>query len=106
MFELDQAGEWLMLPIILYGIMSFAISVQRFWTVRTSRVVPRNLLSQVWNAIRNGVLVTSAEDSFQRSVDEFVVTTEQEAVKLVEVLYSQCGASQSQLKETLFGQSQ
>ena len=95
-----------MLPIILYSIMSFAISVQRFWTLRTSRVVPRNLPSQVWNSIRNGVLVTSGYESFQRSVDEFVVTTEQEVVKLVEVPNSQRGASQSKLKETLFGQSQ
>ena len=68
-----------MLPIILCSIMSFTICVQRFWTLRTSRVVPRNLLSKVWNAIRNGVLATSAYDSFQRSVDEFIVITEQSA---------------------------
>ena len=43
---------------------------------------------------------------FQRRVDELVVTMEQEAVKLVEVLNSERGASQSQLNETLSGQGQ
>ena len=52
------------------------------------------------------MLVTSGYESFQRSVDEFIVTTEQEVVKLIEVPNSQRGASQSKLKETLFGQSQ
>ena len=52
------------------------------------------------------MIVTSAHESFQRSAYEFVVTTEKEAVKLVEVLNSQRGVSQSQLKEILFGQSQ
>lgn len=45
-----------MLPIILCSIISAAICVERFWTLRTSQVVPRNLLAQVWNAIRNGEL--------------------------------------------------
>ncbi|MEM7364499.1 MAG: MotA/TolQ/ExbB proton channel family protein [Pseudomonadota bacterium] len=217
MFELVQAGGWLMLPIILCSIISAAICVERFWTLRTSQVVPRNLLAQVWNAIRNGeldnqrlrqlragsplgrllaagitshrrgreqmkeaieevaaqvvhemerylntlgtvasitpllgllgtvigmiqvftairlegtgnaavlaggiseALITTAAGLtvaipslffyrfFQRRVDELVVTMEQEAVKLVEVLNSQRGASQSQLNETLSGQSQ
>ena len=106
MFELVQARVGLTVSTILCSIMSFAICVERFCTSRTSRVVPRILLSQLWNAIRNGVIVTSAHESFQRSAYEFVVTTEKEAVKLVEVLNSQRGVSQSQLKEILFGQSQ
>ena len=69
MFELVQAGELLMLPIILCSIMSFTICVQRFWTLRTSRVVPRNLLSKVWNAIRSSlqafVIAADANKSHQ-----------------------------------------
>lgn len=56
MFELVQAGGWLMVPIILCSIISAAICVERFWTLRASQVAPRNLLAQVWNAIRNGEL--------------------------------------------------
>ena len=53
MFELVQAGGWLMLPILVCSVISAAICVERFWTLRTSEIVPRNLLAQVWNWIKN-----------------------------------------------------
>ena len=53
MFELVQAGGWLMLPIILCSIISAAICVERFWTLRAEHVAPRNLLAQVWTWIKN-----------------------------------------------------
>lgn len=53
MFELVQAGGWLMIPIILCSIISAAICVERTWTLRESQIAPRNLLTQVWNWIRN-----------------------------------------------------
>lgn len=53
MFELVQAGGWLMVPIIVCSIMSAAICVERFWTLRPSQIAPANLLSQVWSWIRN-----------------------------------------------------
>lgn len=53
MFELVQAGGWLMIPIILCSIIAAAISVERSWTLRESQIAPRNLLTQVWNWIRN-----------------------------------------------------
>jgi len=52
-FELVQAGGWLMIPIILCSIIAAAISVERSWTLRESQIAPRNLLTQVWNWIRN-----------------------------------------------------
>ncbi len=53
MFELVQAGGWLMIPILLCSIISAAICVERFWTLRATQIVPKNLLAQVWNWIKN-----------------------------------------------------
>ncbi len=53
MFELVQAGGWLMIPILLCSIISAAICVERFWTLRSPQIVPKNLLAQVWNWIKN-----------------------------------------------------
>ncbi|HIG40448.1 MAG: MotA/TolQ/ExbB proton channel family protein [bacterium] len=53
MFELVQAGGWLMIPILVCSVIAAAICVERFWTLRTTQIVPRNLLSQVWNWIKN-----------------------------------------------------
>ena len=52
MFELVQAGGWLMLPIILCSIISTAICVERFWTLRAKQVAPKTLLAHVWNSIK------------------------------------------------------
>lgn len=48
MLEIIVAGGWLMVPIILCSILALAIVVERFWALRDARVVPRNLVSQVW----------------------------------------------------------
>lgn len=53
MFELVQAGGWLMIPILLCSVIAAAISVERFWTLRADQVAPRNLLAQVWTWIKN-----------------------------------------------------
>ena len=53
MFELVQAGGWLMIPILLCSVISAAICVERFWTLRADQVAPRNLLAQVWTWIKN-----------------------------------------------------
>jgi len=52
-FELVQAGGWLMIPIVLCSIIAASICVERFWTLRTDQIAPKNLLSQVWNWIRH-----------------------------------------------------
>lgn len=53
MWEFVKAGGWLMLPIILSSVIAAAICVERFWTLRASQIVPKHLLSQVWNWIKN-----------------------------------------------------
>lgn len=51
-----MAGGWLMIPIILCSIAVVAISIERAWTLRPSRVAPRNLLAEVWGWIKSNQL--------------------------------------------------
>ena len=59
MFELVQAGGWLMIPILLCSVVAAGISVERFWTLRPEQVAPRDLLTQVWTWIRNNEMDSS-----------------------------------------------
>lgn len=56
MLELVQQGGWLMVPIILCSIIALGISIERFVTLRTVKVAPKNLLAQVWGWIKNNQL--------------------------------------------------
>jgi biopolymer transport protein ExbB len=53
MLEIVQSGGWLMVPILLCSIIAAAISVERLWTLQRARITPKNLLAQVWGALRN-----------------------------------------------------
>ncbi|MBT5685706.1 MAG: MotA/TolQ/ExbB proton channel family protein [Gammaproteobacteria bacterium] len=59
MFELVQAGGWLMIPILLCSVVAAGISVERLWTLRAEQVAPRDLLAQVWIWIRNNQMDSS-----------------------------------------------
>ncbi len=48
MFEIIQSGGWMMVPIIICSVLALAISVERFWTLRPSKIAPADLLAQVW----------------------------------------------------------
>jgi biopolymer transport protein ExbB len=52
-WELIKAGGWLMAPIIIASVMALAISLERLWTLRSSRVAPPELLAQVWKWIKS-----------------------------------------------------
>lgn len=52
MFELVTAGGWLMLPIILCSVVAVAIIGERFWVLKQEKVVPNNLVAQVWQLHR------------------------------------------------------
>jgi biopolymer transport protein ExbB len=56
MLEIVQSGGWLMVPILLCSVIAAAICVERLWTLQRSRITPKNLLAQVWGALRNGEL--------------------------------------------------
>jgi biopolymer transport protein ExbB len=46
--ELVKSGGWLMLPILACSILSLAIILERFWSLRRSKVMPAHLLGQIW----------------------------------------------------------
>lgn len=53
MFEIIKSGGLLMLPIILCSVIALAITVERYWTLRVSKVRPKDQLPQVWMWIKN-----------------------------------------------------
>ena len=56
MLELIKAGGILMWPILLCSVISLAIIAERFWSLQTSKICPRNLVAQVWDWNRKGQL--------------------------------------------------
>ena len=55
-FELVKAGGWLMVPIIACSIVAMAIILERFWSLRSRRVMPRGLSERVWGWHKEGEL--------------------------------------------------
>lgn len=53
MKELIVAGGWLMLPILICSILALAITIERAWTLRPSRIAPKHTLALVWKWIKN-----------------------------------------------------
>lgn len=47
MFELLIAGGWVMLPILICSILAFAIIVERFWCLRTSKIAPQYMVDRI-----------------------------------------------------------
>lgn len=68
MLELVKAGGWLMLPIILCSIASLAIIIERAWSLQRKRVLPHDLVTQLWqihskNQLNDSVLAKLRETS-------------------------------------------
>jgi len=55
-FELVKAGGWLMWPIIACSVIAMAIVVERLWVLRSRRVIPENLVVQIWQLYQKGKL--------------------------------------------------
>jgi biopolymer transport protein ExbB len=45
-----------MWPILLCSVVAMAIILERLWTLRSSRVLPNDVMTQVWNLQRRGEL--------------------------------------------------
>jgi biopolymer transport protein ExbB len=56
MLEIVIAGGWVMLPIILCSVVAVAIILERLWTLKPGRVVPRDLSRQVWEWVSSNQL--------------------------------------------------
>jgi biopolymer transport protein ExbB len=47
-FEIIKSGGWMMWPLIICSIGAMAIIAERFWTLRKSKIMPDELVVQVW----------------------------------------------------------
>lgn len=56
MLQLFTAGGWVMYPLAFLSIVALGISIERFWSLRVSRIAPKHLVGQVWTWIRKGEL--------------------------------------------------
>jgi biopolymer transport protein ExbB len=56
MIEIVKSGGWLMAPIILCAIVALAITLERFWTLRSTRVIPEDLTNKVWGWVKKDEL--------------------------------------------------
>lgn len=52
MFEIIQNGGWMMLPIILCSIGAMGIIGERFWTLRRKKILPPDLVPNIWQLHR------------------------------------------------------
>lgn len=53
MYELLVSGGWLMVPLMLCSVAVLGIVVERYLALRPSKVIPDNLLGQVWHWLKN-----------------------------------------------------
>jgi biopolymer transport protein ExbB len=51
-FEIIKSGGWMMLPIILCSIVAMTIVVERFWSLQRNKILPPELVPQVWKLSR------------------------------------------------------
>jgi len=51
-FELLKAGGILMVPIVVCSILALAIILERFWTLKASRVAPPQTINELWRWIK------------------------------------------------------
>ena len=68
MLELVRAGGWPMIPLVLLAVVSLAIIVERFWSLRRDAVLPPGLGDEVraW-AGRGGTLEPGHIESLRRT---------------------------------------
>jgi len=54
--EIIEAGGWLMWPILACSVLATAIVCERFWSLRSKRIIPPHLVTEVWRLYRQGEL--------------------------------------------------
>jgi biopolymer transport protein ExbB len=50
--DLLKPGGIVMFPLLLCSVLALAIIIERFWTLRVSRLAPKSLVQDLWSAIR------------------------------------------------------
>ncbi|AFT66881.1 MAG: biopolymer transport protein ExbB [Cycloclasticus pugetii] len=65
--EILMSGGWLMVPIIACSIVSLAIIGERFWSLNSEKILPRELVSSVWSLHKANQLDNSKVRSLSNS---------------------------------------
>ena len=52
MLDLLKPGGIVMFPLLLCSVLALAIIIERFWTLRVSRLAPKSLVQDLWVSIR------------------------------------------------------
>ena len=67
MFELLKAGGILMVPIMFCSVLALAIILERFWSLRDSRIAPPKTLNELWRWIKKKELNDTRLKNLQAS---------------------------------------
>lgn len=67
MLELIKAGGWPMLPLLLLGVVTLAIILERFWSLRRNEIMPPGLGEEVRNWAARGKLDPSHVESLRNN---------------------------------------
>lgn len=67
MWEIVTAGGWLMIPILACSIVALAIIGERFFTLRVDKVLPDNLVADVWRMASTRQLTDETIRDIQRA---------------------------------------
>lgn len=52
MLDLLKPGGIIMFPLLLCSVLALAIIIERFWTLRLSRLAPKSMVQDLWASIR------------------------------------------------------
>jgi len=52
-FEIIKSGGWIMIPLILCSITAMGIIGERFWTLQRKKVLPPQLIPQIWQLVQS-----------------------------------------------------
>lgn len=52
MLDLLKPGGVVMFPLLLCSVLALAIIIERFWTLRASRLAPKDLVNELWGWIK------------------------------------------------------
>lgn len=56
MFEIIKSGGWMMWPLMICSIGAMGIIAERFWTLQRNKIMPPDLVVQVWKLHRENKL--------------------------------------------------
>lgn len=67
MFEFVNAGGWLMIPILLSSVIAMAIIIERFFSLRANKVIPKNAIEQARKIAATGHAVDTDLEKLAKS---------------------------------------